>query len=310
MSLSERAIRGLRVFRQFIKYYWATESEPLNDYLIKWIAHLLRRPEESPRAAIVLVSGSGERHRPFIEFLSSVIGDNRSAIVNNVNALLINTMTYRDRRFVGVISSNSCPNMTVRFMSHVYLSAGANAVQVGGRSVPVRCGFVVVVPSIEGIRIEPHDNTLLIIEPNDPSPEVAAQLPRVLRKEAAAAVKDYLEQVDLGGFNYQNLPYTSIKYRTMLSSLESPVRMLVDSLLLGQRPDWAAGEKIDIPVETLYEHYKVWCKERGFTQLRIEAFCLYLKKIFNMQHDDKSFREDFGMAEQKLRDYLGWRLRT
>lgn len=70
---------GLKFFQDFIKHVICGHAEhhketPQYDYMVKWIAHLLQKPEKKVGKCPILISGFGSGKGTFIEILQKIMG--------------------------------------------------------------------------------------------------------------------------------------------------------------------------------------------------------------------------------------------
>ena len=99
---SEVSDDDIRPFIDYVYNILASENEATNEWLLGWIAHILKEPNNRTGTALVLVGGQGAG-KSFLghRFLIPIIGHRHAASTNNVDAIVKDfNVTFESKLYV------------------------------------------------------------------------------------------------------------------------------------------------------------------------------------------------------------------
>ncbi len=245
-------------------------------YVIRWLAHMVQRPQDKPGVALVLRGPKGAGKDTLGEYLARMIGARHAPtvaqsdhIVSKFNRRLENALLLHvqegtwagDRHAEGVlkylvtsdrveIERKGIDSINLRSVLRLFISANAEW----------------VVPAS-------HDERRwAVFEVADTRMGDDAYF-RALRAEmdgsGPAGLLHYLQTLDLSGFNVRKAPETEGLRNQKLASLRGVHRWWFEALNTGEignrfgDDDWEAGP-ITVPCDTLRDAYVVSVRSRRF----------------------------------------------
>jgi hypothetical protein len=196
----------------YIKYIVCNGVEENYDYLIKYYAHMIQKPNEKmPIGIIHNIEGNGKNR--FYEFLSNVIDKNNNIFINKLDDLsddfmLINKLlVILDDVVENDIDSKS--NMLVR----TFISKRNKQIKFGSKGTFNfnRLSRFISLSNKLLSSIEPNDKQYFICNGNNDDSEYFTKLEDVLDNESVAdSFFRYLSKVELKEWNYTNIPKTKV----------------------------------------------------------------------------------------------------
>lgn len=286
----------------------------LYDYLIKFLAHMLQKPEEKPEIFIVLLGGQGTGKGTFFHLLQAIWGrttlqvSDVDDVVGRFNACIErNYIIWMDEAlFVG-------DGKAIDRMKSMVTEPTINIEQKyePGRTIRSFHRFFAASNNDHFSRIDADDRRHLFLRVSSRYQNNQRYFGRVLAAlrdpSQIGAFVNHLEQVDLSGFNVRMRPTTTEHARQKLRSLTGFARYWFDLLAAGRLPAYAMVPDADaewtdptfVATQTLIDGY-------GHYNKRANTFKQYTR--FDLSSDMKrlcpSAEKDRKQAdEQRGRGY-------
>jgi hypothetical protein len=255
----------VHIYLQHVYKVICDKDLPSYEYVIKWLAHLVQKPEEKPEVAIVLKAGQGTGKGTFIDPIGKIIGSHYlhaqspEQVIGKFNAQLENKLlVFADEFFAGSKGS------TDRLKTMITESVGSIERKGQDRiQVPCFARIIMATNHENVIKIERDERRYLYLDVSEEHKQDAKYFDKlhsaINSEHFCEKLLGYLLEFDITSFSPRNVPKTKALTNQKIDNLE-PLDKWMYSIL---RAGGLAGEgwAYHIPSSELSKHAEDWLED-------------------------------------------------
>lgn len=271
----------LDIYLAHIKDVICCGNDEYYTYLVKWMAHMVQRPEEKPEVAIILKAGQGTGKGSFVSPLGKIIGahyahpQKAEHVVGRFNNLLENCiLLFADEFFAGSKKVTDTLKGMITEKTTTIERKGIDTIEVNSFTRMIMASNHENIVSIE--KDERRYFYLEVSEHVKQNKEYFDRLHNAIGENEtqqtlfAGKLLSYLLDVDLTGYHPRQVPKTDALKLQKLDNLEAADSWIYSVL---QRGTFATDSVLDsegmkvcearLPTTKVIEHLELWERKQG-----------------------------------------------
>ena len=271
------------------------DEEEVTDYVRKGFAHMLKKPFERTGVIVAFASkiqGSGKD--TIMTIIKRVIGDGHTAHYTSTESYWEKHDT-RQEGAIFVYLEEACSALNKSKANELKARITSNSITINpkgvkGYNVPNIGRQYMTTNEIEPFKIEEHDRRGMLISPNGRcvSYDWTEIYSKIYTPEYVKAVGEYLESIDIDGWNPRKFPETEIK-KEMKELGRSSESEFFSSAEWNESREWYSSAD-------LYDMYRAFCGREGLPYaMNVVSFS---KKIAFITDKNYKKREGRGRSRE------------
>lgn len=259
------------------------------DFLWKWCARLVQKPDKLAEVAIVLLGKPGTGKNTFVEPLGKIFGvhylllDNIDQLLGKFNFHLKNAVLIHGNEALwgGNRKEGGKLKATITESNKVIEGKGKDTIVV-----PNFTHLILSSNEDWPVHIDGDDRRFFVLKVSDKHQEDKVYFKAIddeLKNGGLEALLYELLEEDISNFNHRDFPRTDEAFGIKLMSASSCDRYIFEALKVGcfdlgnttPLESWSTEKKKD----SVHIDYTIWCKKEGETQLNSETLGRRLRKL-------------------------------
>lgn len=286
-----------------IKNVFCSGVEEHYQYLIKWLADIVQRPQIKAGVAVVLQSDQGAGKNIFFNWFNKyILGRRHSITISHLEKITGRFNSSLEGKMLVVVNevcSKDKKHDQFEIMKTLITDEEQQVERKGLESMTIDSysRFVFCSNSEKPIHIESGNSedrryfVLKFKKPND-SFNYFKTLAQNMNQDTADHFYTYLMDLDLNNFNITQFPITEAREEIQELSVCKDILYIRDHYWT----DW-------LPHKNVYQHYREWCNEKGYSNPSNETwFSKNISAFIERKHQRLRYmkRKDLGEDRSEL----------
>lgn len=285
------------LIKQHIDKIICAGNQESQEYVHKYIAHIIQKPYEVPGVCLFLYSSKrGIGKGLFCEVLQALTGYEKYIQIDSmINFLEDKFNSELVGRLICHFDEGSTKGLTLDQANRLKSMITTKTGRINGKGVDAYVGnnflrYIISSNYENAIYIEPDERRYLALEVSNERWRDHAYMERlsaeILNKNVIRAMYDYYAALDISDWNPSKFPVTDLFKRIKVASFNSAWRFVIDELIDSLEEEYADGRLEGdshvwhIGQSELFQHYRRWVESIGEnTKEKLATFVDNLSKL-------------------------------